>query len=167
VTHEYVIAVNGRILGTADPGAVPTAIAWAADRILAVGPDDRVRAMSRGDSTFIDLAGSTVTVAPADPAAADAAVRAAEAAGGTVDMLDALARAGVTDPGVQLEPGAPADLAVWGAEPAAGPADRQVGLRIVALVRAGRFTEGDEHRGPFAVAPRAAGEAGGAGADAG
>lgn len=112
MTHEYVIAVGGRIQRTADEPEAATAIAWAADRVLAVGPDELVRAISRGDSTFLDLGGCVVTAAPG----AD---------------------------GDDLEPGSPADLDFWD------------GPRIVARVRAGRFTEGDEHRGPFqsAVAP--------------
>lgn len=64
MTHEFVIAVGGRIAGAAGvDGRAATAIAWAADRILAVGPDDVVRAISRGDSTFLDLAGCTITAA--------------------------------------------------------------------------------------------------------
>ena len=62
MTHEYVIAVGGRIEGAVDSDArQATAIAWAADRVLAVGSDERIRAISRGDSTFIDLAGCDVT----------------------------------------------------------------------------------------------------------
>jgi hypothetical protein len=108
MTHEYVIATGGRILGT-DPsaGTTPTAIAWAADHVLAVGSDEAVRAISRGDSTFIDLDGCAVTA---------------------------------LDTSATLEPGSPADLEF-----------RQPGSsEVVALVRAGAFTAGDEHRGPFA-----------------
>lgn len=106
------IATGGRIHGGREVGgAVPTAIAWAADVVLAVGPDDVVRAISRGDSTFLALDGCVVTP---------------------------------LDPGAVLEPGAPADLAFWGpgSEPGAGS-------RQVALVRAGAFTDGDIHHGPF------------------
>jgi hypothetical protein len=64
VTHEYVIAIGGRIAGAHGvDGRVATAIAWAADRVLAVGSDDAVRAISRGDSTFLDLGGCAVTAA--------------------------------------------------------------------------------------------------------
>jgi hypothetical protein len=112
MTHEYVIAMGGRVLGAAPgDGPAPTAIGWAADAVLAVGPDDVVRAISRGDSTFLDLAGCTVTAASSD---------------------------------VRLEPGAPADLDLWRAWPP-GP-----GALPLARVRAGAFTEGDEHCGPFA-----------------
>lgn len=64
MTHEYVVALGGRIEGvtrTVD-GRPATAIAWAADGILAVGPDDVVAAVSRGDSLFLDLAGAMVRV---------------------------------------------------------------------------------------------------------
>jgi hypothetical protein len=109
VTHEYVIALHGVILGARDATPVPTAIAWAADRILAVGADAPVRAISRGDSTVLDLDGCTVV--PLDPAET-------------------------------LEAGAPADLAFWVA------GSREAGEPI-ATVRAGAFTDGDEHAGPF------------------
>jgi hypothetical protein len=164
VTHEYVIALHGRV-EPAGPGAadVPcTAIAWAADRVLAVGPDEVVRAISRGDSTFLDLRGCLVTALPADPARADALVReadAAEAARGPAPLLIAV---GLLDPDTCLEPGSPADLAFWdaSAEPGvtvppgatASEASVQRGLRLVAMVRGGAFTEGDEHRGPFPTA---------------
>ncbi len=164
MTHEYVIATGGSIMGVAadDQAAgatggapAPTAIAWAADRILAVGSDEAVRAISRGDSTFIDLAGCAVTPAPADIAAAEAAVRAGEDvarvagnAAAPVDLCAVLAQAGLLEPGVLLEPGAPAELAFWshGAAVGAGQAEPS---RIVALVRGGAFTNGDEHAGPF------------------
>ncbi len=116
MTHEYVIATGGRILGT-DPsaGMKPTAIAWAADRVLAVGSDEAVRAISRGDSTFLDLDGCAVTA---------------------------------MDPSATLEPGSPADLVFR----------RPGSAEVVAMVRAGAFTVGDEHRGPFAPrGPTAAG----------
>lgn len=106
MTHEYVIALGGHVRGAvAESGTQATAIAWAADRVLAVGSDERVRAISRGDSTFLDLEGATVAS---------------------------------LDPSVVLEPGTEADLAFWrdGADP-------------IAVVRAGAFTEGDEHAGPF------------------
>ena len=106
MTHEYVVALGGHVRGAAaEPGPEPTAIAWAADRVLAVGPDERVRAISQGDSTFLDLEGAGVTA---------------------------------LDPATTLEPGAEADLAFW-----------RDGPDPIAIVRAGAFTEGDEHAGPF------------------
>ncbi|MFN8622315.1 MAG: hypothetical protein U0869_16405 [Chloroflexota bacterium] len=68
MTHEYTIATGGTVAASAGTaGTPPTAIAWAADTILAVGTDAEMRALSRGDSTFLDLAGATVT--PSDAAA--------------------------------------------------------------------------------------------------
>lgn len=61
MTHEYVVALGGRIQGVVGRvGAPATAVAWAGDRLLAVGPDDVVAAISRGDSLFLDLAGAVV-----------------------------------------------------------------------------------------------------------
>ena len=78
MTHEYTIAVGGRIgrQGIERAGASVTAIAWAADRVLAVGTDEAVRSISRGDSVFIDLGGCVVTALPTDLDQAKAIVRA-------------------------------------------------------------------------------------------
>jgi hypothetical protein len=86
MTHEYTIATGGVIAGTpTGPGIQPaTAIAWAADTVLAVGTDAEMRALSRGDSIFLDLAGATICatrpvggpLATGDPADLD--VRAAD-----------------------------------------------------------------------------------------
>lgn len=114
MTHEYIIAVGGRVEAHrgADADVWPaTAIAWAADHVLAVGSDEVVRGISRGDSIFLDLDGCVVT------AAAGEASRGADAVG--------------------LEVGSSADLDFWDA------------AQILARVRAGAFTEGDEHCGPF------------------
>jgi hypothetical protein len=59
VTHEYTLLTGGRVI-RGPTGAEATAIAWAADTILAIGTDEEVRAISRGDSHFVDLAGRTV-----------------------------------------------------------------------------------------------------------
>lgn len=107
MTHEYIIALGGRVhaLRDAEADVEPaSAIAWAADLVLAVGSDEVVRGISRGDSIFLDLDGCVVTAAAI---AAD------------------------------LEAGSRADLDFWDA------------AQIVARVRAGAFTEGDEHCGPF------------------
>lgn len=115
MTHEYVIAIGGVIARpTREADAPASAIAWAADRIIAVGSDDAIRAISRGDSTVIDLNGCRVTA---------------------------------LEPGGSLEPGDMADLAIWPA--AADPASSEP----EAIVRAGAFTTGDPHRGPFAASP--------------
>ena len=66
MTHEYTILTGGRILASDEPAGTSaddraaTAIAWAADTVLAVGSDEAVRAVSRGDSRFHDLAGAVV-----------------------------------------------------------------------------------------------------------
>ena len=60
MTHEYTIATGGRVVTLAALPAA-TAIAWAADTILATGTDAEMRALSRGDSTFLDLAGAVVS----------------------------------------------------------------------------------------------------------
>lgn len=116
MTHEYVIAIGGRIRVSPHeaPGRVATtSIAWAADRILAVGSDEAVSSISRGDSIFLDIAGCVVTAT-------------SEGAG-------------------ELEPGSVADLDFWDLDPS-GSARR---AHVVASVRAGSFTDGDEHCGPF------------------
>lgn len=71
MTHEYTIATGGSVI-TADssnaptPTAPTTAIAWAAGTVLAVGTDTEMRALSRGDSVFLDLGGAVVSAT--DPA---------------------------------------------------------------------------------------------------
>ncbi len=150
MTHEYVIAQGGRVqphtLGGDD--AEPTAVAWAADRVLAVGADDLVRSISRGDSTFVDLDGCVVTALPSDLASADTLVREVSLSGVLDPDLGGLfIDAGLLDPDSALEPGSPAELAFWDVGPA--PAGR---THLVAVVRGGAFTEGDEHYGPFSPA---------------
>jgi len=150
MTHEYVIALGGRVQPHTLHGndAEPTAVAWAADRVLAVGADDIVRSISRGDSTFLDLDGCVVTALPSDLASADALVHEVSLSGVLDPDLGALfIDAGLLDPDSALEPGSPAELAFWDVESAPrGP------TRLAAVVRGGAFTEGDEHRGPFSPA---------------
>ena len=135
MTHEYVIALNGHI--EPDPGgdSEETAVAWAGSSVLAVGPDDVVRAISRGDSTFLDLCGCIVTPLPEAPSHADSLIREQHAVGADVARL--LVESGLLSAEASLEPGAAADLAFWD----------ESGL--VAIVREGHFTTGDDHRGPF------------------
>ncbi len=144
MTHEYVIGLGGLIATDATDGEPATAIAWAADRVLAVGRDAVVRAISRGDSIFLDLAGCAVTPLPDDPARA---LRALEArgipAGDPGRLVAALCDAGLLSPTAWLEPGARADLACWSGDP----------VRLRATVIGGAFSEGDEHLGPFQRAP--------------
>lgn len=159
MTHEYVIALGGTILGASgagrDVGHAASAIGWAADRVLTVGSDEIVRAISRGDSTFLDINGRAVTPLPSDTARAERLLRAAVAAGSPFRATEVLQRAGLLDPASSLEPGSPADLAFWNLDPETMTSASAASLRIVAVVRGGAFTEGDEHCGPF---PRATGQ---------
>ena len=155
MTHEYVIGLGGRIEPHGlDPGdTAPTAIAWAADRVLAVGPDEVVRLMSRGDSMYLDLSGCVVTALPDDPVRADALVREATFEGEPdLDLGALLMAAGLLDPDAALEAGSPADLAFWGAGPRTSDPVGRAEVGLMAVVRDGAFTEGDEHRGPFSDA---------------
>jgi hypothetical protein len=67
VTHEYTLLVGGTVMAGAGMEHA-TAIAWAADTILAIGTDEEVRAISRGDSHVVDLQGAWVV--PLAPGAA-------------------------------------------------------------------------------------------------
>jgi hypothetical protein len=139
MTHEYVIGLSGLVGRRVGAEPAPTAVAWAADRVLAVGSDVAVRSISRGDSVFLDLAGCWVTALPDDPAFAS---------GGTSGSADRPEPAALARP---IEPGDPADLAFWRPPETDGSA---VGRwRLVAIVRAGSFTAGEPHHGPFADAP--------------
>jgi hypothetical protein len=145
MTHEYVIAYNGIVEPRRHEAA--TAVGWAAEALLAVGSDATVRSISRGDSTFIDLDGCVVTALPSDVGLADALVRATTDPG--LDIGRLLTNEGLIDPGATLEPGSPADLAFWGLAPDPGSPDGRIVLHLLATVREGHFTEGDQHRGPF------------------
>ena len=140
MTHEYVIALNGRVEPDLSGDGEATAIGWAADAVLAVGPDEVVRAISRGDSTFLDLQGCVVTPLPQDLDDAAAVVRRSAPRTGDIDGV--LVEAELLDADSTLEPGAPADFAMWDLRDPARP-------RLKAVVRGGHFTDGDEHRGPF------------------
>jgi hypothetical protein len=137
MTHEYVIALGGRVEPAPADGPAASAIGWAAAAVLAIGSDAEVRAISRGDSSFVDLRGCSVTALPSDLDAAVAVVAGLET-GRSVGA--ALAAADLLGAGPELEVGSPADLAFWS------------GRELVATVQAGAFTQGDEHFGPF---PRA------------
>lgn len=66
MTHDCTILTGGRILASPEPAtspsgaATPTAIAWAGGTVIAVGTDEAVRAVSRGDSQFHSLGGAVV-----------------------------------------------------------------------------------------------------------
>jgi hypothetical protein len=154
MTHEYVIAVRGRIEPRRSDlhGAQSTAVGWAADAVLAVGSDELVCSISRGDSTFLDLGGCVVTALPSEPEQADTLVReSTAAASGDIDIGALLIGAGLLESGAALEAGSPADLAFWGAGPDA-TGNSQAAYRLLATVQAGAFTTGDEHLGPFPAA---------------
>lgn len=115
MTHRYTLLVGGTVIsGRDEPDS--SAIAWAVDTVIALGSDDDVRRMSRGDSHVIDLRGASVVALGEGP-----------------DVLwPAEAR---------LEVGGRADLAVLESDPrrldsSAGP------LSVLALVRGGRVVAG-------------------------
>lgn len=138
MTHEYVIAVNGQVEPSTLDDGEGTAVGWSGGTVLAVGPDDVVRAISRGDSLFLDLCGCVVTPLPEGPSQADSLIREMHLSG--PDIARALVECGLLPGDATIEPGAPADLAFWDHD------------GLVAIVRGGHFTDGDERRGPFPLA---------------
>jgi hypothetical protein len=116
VSHLYVILLGGTVIpgGGAPDGPDATAIAWAGDTILAIGTDDHVRGISRGDSTFVELAGASVI-----PLADDALPTWPVAA--------------------TLEEGGPASLAVLRGDPRNGK--KVAPDEVLAVVRAGRVLQ--------------------------
>lgn len=59
VTHLYTVLVGGTVIpGGGEPDV--SAICWAGDTVLALGTDDEVRGISRGDSHLVDLEGAFV-----------------------------------------------------------------------------------------------------------
>lgn len=112
MTHRYTLLVGGTVIAGA--GRHCTAIAWADDTIIALGTDDEVRAVSRGDSQLVDLRGAVV-------------VPYAEGAGGPVS-IDAT-----------LEVGGPADLALLSGDPRRVEA---TAVERIAVVRGGEVVEG-------------------------
>ena len=126
MTHEYTVATGGLVLG-GGTGAKATALAWAEDTILAVGDDATVRAVSRGDSTFVDLAGRAVS-AGRDAVEATRRLRAAVRTGSSELDLE------------ELEPGTAADLLIWSHDPRALAPKEAEQLHVVATVVGGRLS---------------------------
>lgn len=111
MTHLYTLLLGGLVLPGSDlPDA--TAIAWAEGTILAVGTDEEVRAVSRGDSQILGVGGAVVI-----PLGTDGQPR---------WPADAV-----------LEVGGPADMAVLRRDPRGGRP-----LDVMAVIRAGRMILG-------------------------
>lgn len=121
MTHLYTLLVGGTVIPSGDaPDA--TAIAWAGDTILAIGDDDAIRAISRGDSHVVDLAGATVVA------------------------LDPSGRPGWPTGGA-LEVGGPANLVVLPEDPRPHRASPPSGGLVrsseaIAVIEAGRVVAG-------------------------
>ena len=116
MTHEYTLLVHGAVIaGRGEPDA--SAIAWAGDTVIAIGDDEGVRGISRGDSLVVDLDGLTVVPIGDRPV-------------------------GSWPTGATLEVGGVADLAILDrdprtADPAAGPP-----TAVIAEIRSGRVLAG-------------------------
>jgi predicted amidohydrolase YtcJ len=153
VTHEYVLATGGVIYGAQVGTRRPTAVAWAADRILVVGSDDEVRAISRGDSHTFELAGRAVTALPAEPREAELRLRRAIRRGLPFEPDEVLRPLLAPGADARLSVGGRADLAIWSRDPRALTADGCADLRIEHVVRGGRMAESPTATGPLADPP--------------
>jgi aminoglycoside 6'-N-acetyltransferase len=113
VTHLYTVLLDGVILAGPDREPV-TALAWADGTILALGSDEQVRGISRGDSQMGRLDGAfVIPLGPGDQP--------------------------VWPPEAVLEIGGPADLAILRDDPRRVPIEA---TRPVAVVRGGRAVSG-------------------------
>ncbi len=156
MTHEYTILYDAVVLTGDEACPRATALAWAADTLLAVDDTATVRAISRGDSRFIALPGRLITPVPDRPDTVERSLR--EAVGmadttGVEAILASLRRLAPTDPVRCLQIGELADLAIWSADPAALAPREAASLRIEAIVLGGRFTRGDPIHGPYRLDP--------------
>ncbi|HET9757381.1 MAG TPA: hypothetical protein VFP66_12815 [Candidatus Limnocylindrales bacterium] len=115
MTHRYTLLIRGTVISGRDEPDVP-AIAWAADTVIALGSDDDVRGISRGDSHVIDLRGATVVA---------------------LDGPDVL-----WTPDATLEVGGHADLAVLESDPRRMDAPAGQRMSALAVVRGGRVVAG-------------------------
>lgn len=116
MTHRYTLLIGGTVLSGRDEPDV-SAIAWAADTVIALGSDDDVRRTSRGDSHVIDLGGASVVPLGEGPYAR-------------------------WPPHATLEVGGRADLAVLESDPRQTVAPAGQPLSTLALVRGGRVVAG-------------------------
>jgi hypothetical protein len=113
MTHRYSLLVGATILpGQGEPPR--TAIAWAEGIVLALGTDDQIRAISRGDSELFDLRGAFVVPLGAD------------------DMV-------AWPPLATLEIGGPADLVILSVDPRDGRGEPS---RVVGVIRGGHVVRG-------------------------
>jgi hypothetical protein len=116
VTHRYTLLVGGTVISGRDEPDV-SAIAWAADTVIALGSDDDVRGTSRGDSHVVDLGGASVVALGEGPDPC-----------WPTDMT--------------LEVGGRADLAVLELDPRRSDPPAGQRLTALALVRSGRVLAG-------------------------
>ena len=116
MTHRYTLLIRGTVISGRDEPDV-SAIAWAADTVIALGSDDDVWGTSRGDSHVIDLGGACVL--------------------GLGEGPDAR-----WPPDTTLEVGGRADLAVLESDPRLVDPQVQHRLPALALVRGGRVVAG-------------------------
>jgi predicted amidohydrolase YtcJ len=122
VTHGYTLLIRGTVISGRDEPDV-SAIAWAADTVIALGSVDDVRGTSRGDSHVIDLGGAAVVALGEGPDAR-------------------------WPPDATLEVGGRADLAVLERDPRLVGPRAQHRLSALALVRGGRVVAGRLPREP-------------------
>ena len=116
MTHRYTLLIGGTVLSGRDEPAV-SAIAWAADTVIALGSDEDVGRTSRGDSHVVDLGGASVVPLGDGPDAR-------------------------WPPDAILEVGSRADLAVLENDPRQTIAPAGQPLSTLALVRGGRLVAG-------------------------
>ena len=128
MTHEYTILTGGLVLpGGGSPAC--TAIAWADETVLAIGRDVDVRAISHGDSRFVDLRGAVVVPLPAGGAVrwpTDATLE----IGGRADLAI-----------LETDPRLPAVADLEGAAGPSRPGGSRA-IRTLAVIRSGRLVEG-------------------------
>jgi hypothetical protein len=115
VTHEYTILTGGLVLPGPE-GSACSAIAWADAVILAIGADEEVRAISRGDSHFHELRGMAVVPL------------------GAGDRIH-------WPPDGRLEVGGPADMALLDGDPRS-PSSEHSPPGLVAVIRGGHVRSG-------------------------